>query len=135
VSRDEAAELLAEIEAKRGYVLDMHRTLATADPDFLRAYEQFLGSAYLSSRSLDRREKELVYVAALTALGAPRQQLVAHFRAGLDAGATAAELLETLEQVLPPVGVPRFIDGLAAWSEACGAAAPGGDPPDDEGSE
>ncbi len=110
-------QLLEEIEARRGYVLDMHRTLAEADPDFLRAYEDFLGSAYLQERSLDRRTKELIYVAALTALGAGRQQLVAHIRAGLAAGATPAEMLETLEQILPPVGVPRFIEGLAAWQE------------------
>ena len=109
--------LLEEIAAKRGYVLDMHRTLADADPAFLAAYEEFLSSAYLSERSLDRRVKELVYVGVLTAIGAGRQQLVAHMRAGLAAGATSAELLETLEQILPPVGVPRFIEGLAAWEE------------------
>jgi 4-carboxymuconolactone decarboxylase len=110
-------QLLEQIKARRGYVLDMHRTLAEADPDFLRAYEDFLASAYLSERSLDRRTKELIYVAVLTALGGGRQQLVAHMRAGLAAGATAGELLETLEQILPPVGVPRFIEGLAAWDE------------------
>jgi 4-carboxymuconolactone decarboxylase len=112
-----AGELLEEIAAKRGYVLEMHRILAEADPAFLRAYEDFLDSAYLKERSLDRRTKELVYVAVLTALGAPREQVVAHIRAGLDAGASAAELLEILEQVLPPVGVPRFMEGLAAWHE------------------
>ena len=117
MANSDGQELLEQIEARRGYVLDMHRTLADADPDFLRAYEEFLSSAYLNERSLDRRTKELIYVAVLTAIGAGRQQLVAHIRAGLVAGATPGEVLETLEQILPPVGVPRFIEGLAAWQE------------------
>jgi 4-carboxymuconolactone decarboxylase len=117
-ARAETEVLLEEIAAKRGYVLEMHRTLAEADPSFLRAYEDFLAHAYLGERSLDRRTKELIYVAVLTAIGAPREQLVAHMRAGLAAGSSARELLETLEQILPPVGVPRFIEGLEAWQES-----------------
>lgn len=121
-------ELLEEIAAKRGYVLEMHRVLADADPDFLRAYEDFLGKAYISERSLDRRTKELIYVAVLTALGAPREQIVAHMKAGMTAGATPTELLQTLEQVLPPAGVPRFIEGVEAWRDSC-AASNGTDAP------
>jgi 4-carboxymuconolactone decarboxylase len=109
--------ILDEIAAKRGYTLDMHRTLADADPDFLRSYEDLLDASYLRQRSLDRRVKELIYVAVLTALSAPRQQVVAHMNAALAAGAAPGELLEVLEQILPPVGVPRFIEGLDAWSE------------------
>jgi 4-carboxymuconolactone decarboxylase len=122
VSVDSEGEvLLAEIEARRGYVHEMHRVLAAADPDFLRSYEDFLEAAYLRRRSLDRRTKELVYVAALAALGAPHAHQLAHMRAALTAGATAPELLEVLEQVLPPAGVPRFMEAVDAWREACNA--------------
>jgi alkylhydroperoxidase/carboxymuconolactone decarboxylase family protein YurZ len=41
-------------------------------------------------------------------------------KAGLDAGLTASDLLELLELILPPAGVPRFIEGIAAWRECCG---------------
>ena len=114
-----AQALLDEIEAKRGYVLDMHRVLAEHDPDFLRGYETLIDAAYVRDGALDRRTKEFVYVAALVALAAPRPQVVAHMEAALKAGATPEELLQVVEQLMPPVGVPRFIEGLEAWGEAC----------------
>ena len=122
MTSDRSARLLEELGAKRGYVLEMHRILAEADPDFLEAYETFLDHAYLGERSLDRRTKELVYTAVLTAVAAPRDQVIAHMNAAVTAGATPLELLELLEQILPPVGVPRFIEGIAAWHEAFGAS-------------
>lgn len=117
----EPDQLLEDIAAKRGYLLDMHRILAEADPAFLVHYEAFLDAAYLGERSLDRRTKELVYVAVLAALGSSRPHQLAHMRAALNAGATKAELLEVLEQVLPPAGVPRFIEAIETWSIACEA--------------
>ena len=119
---EKGQRLLDELEAKRGYVLEMHRILAAADPDFLEVYEQFLGHAYLGQRGLDRKTKEFIYVAVLTALAAPREQVIAHMRAALTAGATPAEVLEVLEQMLPPAGVPRFIEGMEAWRESCAGA-------------
>lgn len=114
----DGARMLAEIERKRGYVLDLHRTLAVRDPAFLADYERLLGAAFLAERALDRRVKELVYVGVLTALGTPRAHLVAHMRAAVANGATEREVLETLELALPPVGVPRFIEGMAAFDAA-----------------
>jgi len=72
---------------------------------------------------LDRQTKELIYVAVLTALSAPRAQVIAHMHAALAAGVAPSQLLEVLEQILPPVGVPRFIEGLDAWSETLSADA------------
>jgi 4-carboxymuconolactone decarboxylase len=97
-----AQALLDEIEAKRGYVLDMHRVLAEHDPDFLRGYETLIDAAYARDGALDRRTKEFVYVAALVALSAPRPQVVAHMEAALEAGATPEELLQVVEQLMPP---------------------------------
>lgn len=114
----EGAAMLAEIERKRGYLLDMHRTLAELDPAFLRRYEDFLEAAFLDSRLLDRREKELVYVGVLTALSTPRSHLVAHMRAAVAAGASEEQVLETVELVLPPAGVPRFLEAMAAFEQA-----------------
>lgn len=129
----DGARMLAEIEARRGYVLDMHKTLAELDPAFLAHYEDFLGAAFLAERSLDRREKELIYAGVLTALSTPRSHLVAHLRAARAAGASEAQILEALELVLPPVGVPRFIEAMAAFEEAFGgAAAPPGPEPNGE---
>jgi predicted amidohydrolase/alkylhydroperoxidase/carboxymuconolactone decarboxylase family protein YurZ len=117
-----AADLLLEVERKRGYVLDMHRVLAEADPEFLRAYEDLMTAAYTRDRAVDRRTRELVYTAVLTALGSSRGHVAAHMRAALEAGATATELLQVLEQTLPAAGVPRFMAGLDAWKDVCWTA-------------
>lgn len=109
--------LLAQMQEKRGYVLDIHRTLAARDPAFLVAYERFLEASFLEERSLDRRTKELVYVGVLMALGTPDAHLAAHMRAAVEHGATEAEVLEVLEQVLPPAGVPRFIEAMRTFEE------------------
>ncbi len=110
--------LLAEIERRRGYVLDLHRTLARLDPAFLASYDAFLEATFLAERTLDRRVKELVYVGALTAHGTDEAHLVAHMRAAVANGATEREVLEVLEQVLAPAGVPRFIAGMRAFERA-----------------
>lgn len=114
---DETAQVLAEIEAKRGYVLEFHRILAEADPAFLRAYDGLIAASYSGERSMSRREKELVYVAALTALGAERSHIAAHMEAGKRAGLTRQEMLEVVEMCLPPAGVPRFMNAIEAWRE------------------
>jgi predicted amidohydrolase/alkylhydroperoxidase/carboxymuconolactone decarboxylase family protein YurZ len=110
--------LLSEIERRRGYVLDLHRTLARLDPAFLASYDAFLDATFLAERTLDRRVKELVYIGALTAQGTDEAHLVAHMRAAVAHGSTEREVLEVLEQVLPPAGVPRFIAGLQAFNQA-----------------
>lgn len=112
------AELLAEIERRRGYVLDLHRTLAVHDPDFLEHYDAFLDATFLAERTLDRRVKELVYVGALMAGGTEERHLAAHMRAAVANGATQREVLEVIEQVLAPAGVPRFIAALRAFEAA-----------------
>lgn len=110
-------EMVREIEERRGYVLGMHRTLAEADPEFLQAYEGFLNAAYLRPRSLARASKEIAYIGALTALSTPREHLRAHMEAALQAGVSAGEILEVLEQLMPAVGVPRFMEALTVWRE------------------
>jgi len=117
----DAATLLAEMERKRGYVLDLHRTLATRDPEFLAIYENFLEGTFLRERRLDRRTKELVYVGVLMALSTPIDHLVAHMRAAVAHGATEQDVLEVLEQALAPCGVARFIEGMAAFDRAFGS--------------
>lgn len=114
----DATALVAEMERKRGYVLDMHRTLAERDPDFLVEYERFLDATFLRERALDRRTKELIYVGVLMALNTPEPHLIAHMRAATQYGATETEVLEVIEQVLAPAGVPSFIRAMQAYDKA-----------------
>jgi 4-carboxymuconolactone decarboxylase len=119
----EAEELLAEIEQRRGYVHEYHRVLADQDPAFLRAYEAFLAAAYTDQRKLSRREKELVFIGVLTALGAEHSHIRAHIDAATKVGVENAEILEVLELCLPPCGVPRFMNAFTVFSDALGEQA------------
>lgn len=66
------------------------------------------------------RERELVIVAVLTALGGLEPQVRAHIRAARAAGVTDAELEETLIQVAPYAGFPRAINGIKLLREEQG---------------
>ena len=66
------------------------------------------------------RERELVIVAVLTALGGLEPQVRAHIRAAREAGASDEELEETLIQVAPYAGFPRAINGLKLLREEQG---------------
>lgn len=98
---DSEGGVLAAIEAKRGYVLDLHRLLAAWDPEFLAAYETMLDASSWTERNLDRMTKELIYVGVLTALRTPPHHLATHMRAALQHGATPRQLLEVIQLILP----------------------------------
>lgn len=118
MTTDETAQVLAEIERKRGYILDFHKVLAAADPVFLRAYEGLISAAYTDERLLSRREKELLYIGVLMALGGERSHIRAHMEVARRLGVTREEILETLESCLPACGVPKFMNAFDAWREA-----------------
>jgi 4-carboxymuconolactone decarboxylase len=69
---------------------------------------------------LGARERELVIVAVLAALGGLEPQVRAHIRAAREAGVTDEELEETIIQVAPYAGFPRSINGLKLLREEQG---------------
>ena len=73
-----------------------------------------------SRPGLGVRERELVIVGVLTALGGLEPQVRAHIRAAREAGVTEEELEETLIQVAPYAGFPRAIIGLTLLREEQG---------------
>ena len=58
------------------------------------------------------RERELVIVAVLSALGGLEPQVRAHVRAAKAVGVTDRELEETIIQIAPYAGFPRAINAL-----------------------
>lgn len=116
--KGEVQAFLEGMVRKRGFVHEFHRLLAEHDLEFLKAYEQLLDVAYLHERRLPRITKELIFVGVLTALGASRDHLRAHMAAAASEGASAADILEVLEMVLPPAGVARFVEAIQVWHEA-----------------
>ena len=118
---DDARAFLEEMHRKRGYTLEMHRVMASADLDWLKKYTVFLEATYTNQRLLDRKTKELLQIVVETALRADVEQIRAHIRIALNEGATAREILEALETVIAPMGALAFRRGLQAWTAETGA--------------
>ncbi len=113
----EQKRMLEEIRNKRGFILDFHKILIEEDLEFLKRYEELISTAYARQRCLTKKVKELVFVAALTALQADKSHIGAHMKVAMDNGATRQEILEVLECIFPPCGVLRFMNGLNAFKE------------------
>jgi 4-carboxymuconolactone decarboxylase len=65
----------------------------------------------LSRPGLNRRDRELITVAALTALGKPRE-LEYHVKGALAAGISKDEIIEIIIQMAIYAGVPACLEGL-----------------------
>jgi 4-carboxymuconolactone decarboxylase len=66
-SQDEGKKLLDAMLAKRGYLLTYHRMLAASDPQLLANYDALYTRLTLDKRVLSEVEKEIVWVALITA--------------------------------------------------------------------
>ncbi len=114
---EEKRAYLDEMVRQRGYVLDYHKGMVTADFETMQAFNALLETAYLRPRSLDRKTKELLFCLSLTVIRAGKGHIQSHIRAALDAGATPEEILEAIELCLPEAGVVAFQAGFEAWRE------------------
>ncbi len=114
---DEVQTYLAHMEAERGYLLDWHKTLAAHDFEFLKGYNGLLEAAYTRPRLLDVKTKEMVITAVLMAVRSQPSHIKTHLEMCKKFGATAQEMLEVLEVVLPPAGVPAFMHSFDLWRQ------------------
>jgi 4-carboxymuconolactone decarboxylase len=88
--------------------------LADVCPDLGRYIIEFgFGDVY-SRPGLSLRERELVTIGALAALGNAAPQLKVHVAAGLHVGLTQEEILEALIQVSLYAGFPAALNGVFA---------------------
>ena len=117
---EEAQAYLEESERTRGYTLEMHRTMAAADFEWLGQYNAFIEATYTGQRMLDRKTKELLQVVVEAALRADVEQIQEHVRLAFREGATPREVLEALEAVVAPMGALAFRRGLQAWAAETG---------------
>jgi 4-carboxymuconolactone decarboxylase len=123
MSQEEAQALLADTHRTRGYTLEMHRIMASADLEWMKKYAAFIDATYTGQRLLDRKTKELLQIVVETALRADVEQIRAHVRLALNEGATPREILESLEAVIAPMGALAFRRGLQAWAAETGMNA------------
>jgi 4-carboxymuconolactone decarboxylase len=86
-------------------------------PDFATYAVEFPFGDLYARPDLDLKTREIVAVAALTALGYATPQLKFHIGAALNAGCSRKEVVEILMQTVVYAGFPAALNGLAAAKE------------------
>ncbi|GAB3957818.1 carboxymuconolactone decarboxylase family protein [Actinoallomurus acanthiterrae] len=108
----EAGHRLLEVlqdERTRQGTLPWLEELAPGFPDWI--VTALFGGTYQRD-GLSLRDRQLVNLAALTALGGVDPQLTGHVRTSLRVGLTAEEIVEVFVHLAPYIGVPKALAGL-----------------------
>ena len=96
--------------------------LSRLDPDLMAYIRDFAYDTVYERPGLDLKTKELLACALLTALGSP-PELRTHLRGALRAGATEAEVRETLLFCVPYLGFPRVVAAFGQLEVLLNSAA------------
>lgn len=94
-------------------------------PSDARRFQEFLSGNcfgdYYTRTGLDVGRRELLTFSVLVALGGADGQVKGHVKANVNVGNTRAQLLDVLTVLLPFVGYPRALNGLAAVNDVAPA--------------
>jgi alkylhydroperoxidase/carboxymuconolactone decarboxylase family protein YurZ len=110
-----AADVLAAVEAKRGYLLTYHRMLAADNPELLAAYDAFYENLTLKPRVLSAIERELVWAALQVAAREAHGHI--HMRRAEKLGLRSPELSDSLAIAGVVESWPALRFGPEHWSE------------------
>lgn len=86
-------------------------------PDMAEYVFEFAYGDIYSRPGLDLKSREIITVAALTALGNATPQLKSHINGALNAGCTREEIIEIIMQMAVYAGFPAALNGLYAAKE------------------
>lgn len=95
--------------------------LRNRDPGVLAAIEGMTEALGGTPRTLDGKTTELLNIVILATMRGSAARLRAHMRRAMSQGASEQEILEALELIIAPSGIPVFEHGLAAWAEVVNA--------------
>jgi 4-carboxymuconolactone decarboxylase len=93
------------------------KSLENVAPDLGRFAAEFAFGDVMSRPGLDIKTREMLSVAALTALGTAGPQLRAHIGAALRVGCTQQEIVEVILQMVVYAGFPAALNGMQAARE------------------
>ena len=99
------------------------RHLTDIAPEMAEWITDFAYGDVVSRPGLDLKTRELVTVAALTALANARPQLKSHIGGALNAGNTPQEIIEVILQMAVYAGFPASLNGISAAREVFEARA------------
>ncbi|MGC9516300.1 MAG: carboxymuconolactone decarboxylase family protein [Methanomicrobiales archaeon] len=91
--------------------------LSDIAPDLARYVVEFPYGDIYSRPGLEMKNREMITVAVLTALGNAENQLKSHITAALNAGCTREEVVEIMIQISAYAGFPAAINGIYAAKE------------------
>ncbi|WP_112134158.1 carboxymuconolactone decarboxylase family protein [Glycomyces dulcitolivorans] len=94
---------------------------AETAPDLARYVVEFGYGEVYSSPGLEPRDRQLVTLGALAALGNAAPQLRFHINGALNAGCTRAEVVEALTQIAVYAGFPAAINAITAAKDVFAA--------------
>lgn len=86
-------------------------------PDLARFVAEFPYGDVYTRPGLDLKTRELVTIAAITALGTAPLQLKSHIKGALNVGCTREEIVEVLIQMAVYAGFPAALNGIYAAKE------------------
>lgn len=111
------ADRLAQLRAMYGdFGTKFIDDLADVAPDFGQMILD-LNIAVMNRPGLPKRDRELVVIGVLTALGNAPRQLRAHIASALDLGASVEEIAETIIQTAVYAGMPSGFNALMELKE------------------
>ncbi len=105
-------EKLREIHGKAGE--QIVAALGDVSPDLARYIFEFPFGDVYSREGLSLKEREIVTVSVLAALGNAEPQLKTHIHAALNVGCTRQEILEIMIQMAVYAGFPAALNGTFA---------------------
>lgn len=117
LDRDEGYRMLdlLQDEATQRAVLPGLEQIAPGYADWI--VTALFGGTYLRD-GLSLRDRQLVNLAALTAVGGVDPQLSGHVKTALRVGMTRQEVVEVFVHLAPYIGVPKALAGLRVASAA-----------------
>ncbi|MDN2659733.1 carboxymuconolactone decarboxylase family protein [Neptunomonas sp. CHC150] len=113
---------LTEIDGQAGHkVID---SLAGICPDLARYVIEYPFGDIYQREGLDLKTRELITVAALTALGNCQPQLNVHIHGALNVGCTREEIVEAILQMSVYAGFPAALNGMFVAKEVFAEVTP-----------
>ena len=109
------------------YRTDLEKLYAWLPEDFSGKIPQWLTELYFGDfatrRGLEEKNRELLIVVILAALGDAETQLKSHGAGAIKAGNTTEEIICALSQAMPYMGFPRFFNALNCLQHIVGTSA------------
>ena len=112
---DTGWEKLKEVDGQAGEAVI--QSLQDIAPDLGKYVIEFPFGDVYSRPGLDLRTRELLTVAALTAIGNCQPQLKVHINGALNVGCSKEEVVETIIQMAVYAGFPSALNGMAVLKE------------------